>query len=157
VGRNKFKAPKRNQGQKVQVREQAGQHAPGGHDDWFYRQFQISLRRLDFEGPFGWGRASLEELQAALRRLKEFEALTWREILNEQGKQNHRLERKEICADAQTRLEEIGLGDSEYVYSLRVTKKHRVWGIRDARDGVTFVVLWCDPDHQVYPMNIKDN
>ncbi len=139
------------------LREGAGGVAPGGQEDWFYRPFRLSLRRLDLDGPFGWCHSTREHFEAALRRLRELEGLSWQEILVQQKKQNHRMERAAISSEAQERLEQIGFGDSEFVYSFRVMKAFRLWGVRDARDAVTLLLLWCDPEHKVYPMNITDN
>lgn len=154
MGKGKLKRPKPNQGKNVRVREGGGAQPA---DEWFHQPFRLTLRRLDFDGPFGWSSATQECYEQALRRLKELEGLTWREILNDQGKKNHRIERKVIAKVAQQRLDELGLGDSEWVYSFRVTGKFRLWGVREGRDGVTLQLLWCDPEHQVYPMNIADN
>ena len=158
MGKNKLKPPALGKGRHVGVSvTAAGGHGVEASDDWFYRAFKLSLRRLDFDGPFGWSGPCAEDLVASMRRLKELEGLKWQEILADARKNNHRMERSRLAKAAQDRLDEIHLGDYEYVYSFRVTKEHRLWGVRDAADNVTLLLLWCDTKHAVYPMNITDN
>jgi hypothetical protein len=156
-GKGKLKQPPLAKGRHVGVRAGAGGGGGGGDDEWYYRPFKLSLRRLDVDGPFGWSGPCAEDLVASLRRLRELEGLEWREILADAGKHNHRMERSCLVKEAQERLDQLHLGDYEYVYSFRVTKQHRLWGVRDAGDSVTLLLLWCDTKHAVYPMNITDN
>ncbi|MBX7259668.1 MAG: hypothetical protein K1Y02_25150 [Candidatus Hydrogenedentes bacterium] len=60
----------------------------------------------------------------------------------------------EICKNAQKRLSEIRQDDIDELFSFRIMKKKRLWGILDRH---VFKILWWDPDHQVYPMDTKDN
>ena len=55
---------------------------------------------------------------------------------------------------ARPRTGEDGIEDFDAVLSLRITKAERVWGLK-ARRGIC--LLWWDPSHTVYPMNIADN
>lgn len=154
--KGKLKQPELGRGRHVGVRPNPGATAKGD-DDWYYQPFKLSLRRIDMEGLFGWDGPCAEDLVASLRRLRELEGLKWQEILGPAGKHNHRMERSRLVKEAQERLDELHLGDYEFVYSFRVTKQHRLWGVRDTTDGVTLLLLWCDTKHAVYPMNIADN
>jgi hypothetical protein len=111
------------------------------------------FRSLDHEGPFGWGccdRATL--IDTIINRARDFETMTWRELQYKDLLHSTPLQR--IAKEARERLEEINQGDVAELHSLRIEKKRRVWGIRDR---LYFRVLWWDPEHDVYPMNIKDN
>jgi len=124
---------------------------PGGI---YSERFSFSLRVLDMQGPFGWSLLSQEHCLVVLERLKQLESLTWREILVDQARENHAVAVERLAGEAQTRLETIGQGDTAELVSLRVQKRFRIWGIRM---GTTFLLLWYDPFHRVFPMNITDN
>ena len=79
-------------------------------------------------------------------KLHAYESMTWREIEGPSG--SHFVERDALCPDAQALLDELGFRDVEELFSLRVTGRRRLWGIRDQ---ATFRVLWWDPEHEVCP------
>ena len=87
-------------------------------------------------------------------RLKEFEQKTWGTILKKEGKRNHEIEISKVCRQAQNRLSTLKHTDIEKLVSLRITKKQRLWGIRNGR---IFQVLWWDPEHTVYPVDRTNN
>ena len=102
---------------------------------------------LGLEGPWGWERATAENLQKILERLRSLETMTWAEI--ERQKNTHDWgSSDDLCRDAVQRLEKLSLDDQE-PYQLQVDGKARVWGFRD---GQVFRVLWWDPDHTAYPV-----
>ncbi|MDM8548969.1 hypothetical protein QUF72_02780 [Desulfobacterales bacterium HSG2] len=78
-------------------------------------------------------------------RIRDFETMTWHEI---RRTGSHSIPVSEICHEAGTRLEEIGLGDTDELFSLRLSGKQRLWGIRDRE---TLRILWWDPEHQICP------
>lgn len=109
------------------------------------------FQRLDFQGRWSWT-MDAPTLQRVLVRLAEFERMTFGEL---EGKQNHEIPRGRLCSDAQKRLNELELDESwDMVLSLRVTGRQRVWGLKSP-EGV--LLLWWDPDHTVYPVNVADN
>jgi len=102
--------------------------------------------------PFGWHQVSREKILDIRHKLASFESMTWGEILIK-GKQNHHLVPVErIAGRAQDRLREIGQDDVDEVVSLRLTGQERVWGILE---GSVLKVLWWDPRHQVYPVELR--
>jgi len=79
----------------------------------------------------------------------------WREILAPGDKRlHHYMPVSDICSEAQRQLEDKKLGDTDSLVSLRIKQRERVWGILQ---GSALLLLWWDPEHLVYPMNIKDN
>lgn len=103
---------------------------------------------LEMCDPFGWhvlDRAKLEEI---LGKLREFEKLTWNEILVVNKKRNHAVAVSELCKDARDRLRELNLDDYDELVSLRLSGVERVWGFR-LREVLN--LLWWDPDHEVCP------
>jgi hypothetical protein len=97
--------------------------------------------------------AALKNLQ---QRLRGYECRTWQEILHSKiHPEDHFLPVDKMSKEAQGLLEQSGVGDVDEVVSLRVGKKCRLWGIMQPFG--TLLILWWDPKHLVYPMNIKDN
>ena len=119
-----------------------------------YPSWQFGL--IDLCGPQGcsWNAATIEEITQLFLKLKTFESLTWGEIINNFRKDHHYMPRNAICNDAQKRLEEISQDDIDELFSFHLGSAKRLWGIID---GHEFKILWWDPKHQIYPMNIKDN
>lgn len=109
------------------------------------------VTRVDFDGPWCWKRMDMATLHRVHERLSAFERMTFGEI---HGKQNHPIPVERLGKAARERLVELGIDEYDEVLSLRVTKAERVWGLK-APNGI--YLLWWDPAHTVYPMNIKDN
>lgn len=109
------------------------------HPRWL---FQL----LDLEGPFGWHRASAQQMRSLiLEHIRSLETTTWAD----HGKRgSHLLPVESLCKEAQERLVELGQDDIDEVYSLRFGGQKRIIGIRD-NDALK--VLWWDPEHQVCP------
>ncbi|WP_411572212.1 hypothetical protein ACK8HJ_21245 [Vreelandella titanicae] len=74
------------------------------------------------------------------------ESQTWAELKS--GKQHHSIEVGRLCRDAQRRLEALQLDDQDEVFSLRLSGRHRVFGIRE---GAALKILWNDPEHEICP------
>jgi hypothetical protein len=110
------------------------------------------IGQMDMEGPWGWGGVGPGEIRQILDRLRSFESMKWGEIENTPS--CGLMDVSVTCTDAKRRLEEIRLDDVDVLFKLRVGKRERVWGVRTAH---VFEVLWWDPDHTVYPMNVTDN
>jgi uncharacterized protein (UPF0297 family) len=89
-----------------------------------------------------------------LPKLKSFESQTWEEIEREthhKGKsKHHTVDIKDICRDAQKRLEELKCNDIEQLFSLRLEGDFRIWGIRKTN---CLQIIWVDPKHEVYPVS----
>lgn len=104
---------------------------------------------IDFDGP--WCPKGMDQhlLLDVIKKLSAFESMTWSEI---EGSKHHSVEVWQIGKQAQNRLIEIDQDDVAELFSLRLSGKERVWGIRD---GHIFRLLWWDPDHTVYPVHKK--
>jgi hypothetical protein len=81
--------------------------------------------------------------------MKELETMTWQAI-GETG--SHFIDVSGLSKSARDRLLAIQQDDVDQLYSLRVTGRRRIFGIRD---GGTFRVLWWDPEHEVCPAQKK--
>ncbi|WP_331125569.1 hypothetical protein [Longimicrobium sp.] len=104
-----------------------------------------AFRIVDLGGPWCWSALSGDALREVLQRMKEMETMTWHAI-TETG--SHAIETARLGKPARDRLVEIQQDDADHVYSLRITGKRRIIGIRE---GGVLRVLWWDPEHQVCP------
>lgn len=112
-----------------------------------------SFAQLDFYAEVGgWIHLKPEDLDGLLARFRDWEKMTWSEILSEGRRQNHPIFVSKCCLKARERLEHLKLDDLEELMSLRVTGQARVIGIR-VRD--VFHILWWDPEHAVCPWTLK--
>ena len=97
------------------------------------------LGALDFDGPHGWSKCSSDAtVREVARKLAQFETQTWHEI---EGANSHSVETSKLDLAARNRLAELGREDLENLFSLRLSGRERVWGIRDRW---IFHVLWWD-------------
>lgn len=112
---------------------------------------------LEMAPPYGCDELSLEDATEIRQRLAAFESMMWQEILFSPnvGKQpNHHMPVADItCEKAIMRLQEIA-PDVDTLMSLRVNKTARIWGIMSG--SVCQLVFW-DPEHTIYKMNLTDN
>ncbi|MEE8483820.1 MAG: hypothetical protein V3S46_04400 [Nitrospinota bacterium] len=113
-------------------------------------QWKVSF--IDFDGDWGWAKATNKEMKKIIDKFKKYEKSTWGEIGN--MRHNHPMKVQNICNKAQRRLQEIQLDDIDFLYQLIVGGKHRIWGVKKER---AFHILWSDPDHTVYPINVTNN
>lgn len=103
-----------------------------------------------------WGILNnIDYLGKMLERFKAWECVTWGEILTptagrKHNTQSHPMQVKILNKDASHRLTELKLDNYDVLYSLAITGKQRVWGIMIEETG-TFQLLWCDPNHEIYP------
>lgn len=109
---------------------------------------------MDITGQWGWGNVeSKEKLLKITDKLKVFEAMTWEEI----GKKgvSHPMPKDRITRYAQKCLsgKRIDADELETLYSLRLSSRERVWGIRERE---VFYFLWWDPEHSVYPVEPRN-
>ncbi len=104
-----------------------------------------------------WGIfCNTEYLGTMLARFKEWERVTWGDILTptagrKHGTQSHPMAVNILSKEAANRLTELNLDSYDVLYSLAITGRQRVWGIMIEETG-TFQLLWYDPQHEVYPV-----
>ncbi|MCK9490727.1 MAG: hypothetical protein M0Q24_01445 [Sulfurimonas sp.] len=101
---------------------------------------------IDNDGPWGWSNIDTSERWDILSNKINFkENLNWAE-LKEKG--SHNIEINKLTKKAQKRLVEIGCNDIDELFSLRISGKERIWGIRDR---FALKIIWWDPEHEVCP------
>lgn len=106
---------------------------------------------MDHDGPWGWHQLSADETIKLIRNeLAKRETLSWHNI---KASGSHHVAKDKLIKEAQERLEELKLDDLDELFSLRITAKCRIWGIKDR---YVLKILWYDPQHQVCPSQLKN-
>lgn len=108
---------------------------------------------IDVNGRWGWKAVSGEQWWSSIfPKLKDFETMTWQEIINASGgrtvgNNNHEVNVSDIVPAARTRLKELGHDDITSLFSLRFGNTIRIWGVLEGR---LLKILWFDPRHEIY-------
>jgi hypothetical protein len=102
---------------------------------------------IDWQGPWGWSKATCEQLLTdVIPKLHDFESMTWGQVDGPTG--SHFVDVTALVDEAQRRLTEIGKDEQGCLFSLRITGRIRLWGIREI---AVLRLLWWDPEHSVCP------
>jgi hypothetical protein len=120
--------------------------------DWDGRPPTWSFSRFDFDGPWGCGPVDGSALEQILRRLSDFESMTWAEMRLGKHPPAKPIPIQHLCAQAQARLAEIRQDDFDALWELHVAGLPRLWGIRTQ---AVFNLLWFDLDHAVCPSHLR--
>ena len=108
------------------------------------------VNSLDIDGPWGWKELSADFIvDEIIDKLKNFESMFWKEII---GRDNHPISVAIICPEAQRRLNQLCMDDIDELFSLRLSARQRIWGIRNHS---IFKLLWWDSNHSVYLVEKK--
>ena len=108
------------------------------------------FRSLDLDFPWGFSKqGAKDDFNKVVKKLKNFEHLTWAEI-DKNKKWNHSILISKMSQPARKRLEELKIdaGDQETLYQLRIAQKERIYGIREHGE---FHIIWWDPEHKANP------
>ncbi|MBU2549949.1 MAG: hypothetical protein KKB20_16170 [Proteobacteria bacterium] len=79
----------------------------------------------------------------------DFQTMKWINIL---GDKHHLVSIGKLEKQAQDRLAEICQDDVDELCCLRLGATERIWGVKEAEK---FKVLWWDPNHEIYPYQLK--
>lgn len=101
---------------------------------------------VDLGGPWCWSRMTADGIFEVFGKPRSYESMPWRAIEGPTG--SHFVDRGRLSREAQARLVEVGQDDVDQVFSLRITGRRRVWGLRSGR---VLKLLWWDPEHAVCP------
>lgn len=103
-----------------------------------------------------WALCGCKEIyDSVIKKLGDFEGLTWMEIMSQSGGRSHGTNSHfedvgELIREAQKRLRELHLDDLDQVFSLRLSGTERIYGILNDR---VLRIIWYDPNHEIYPMS----
>ena len=120
---------------------------PQQSDEREYVCWRFSI--MDRGGPFSFEGVKAKVWKRILEKLRQWDSMTWGEI---EGPENHAISVEQLSPQARNRLMEINQDDIDEVFSLRLTGRERLIGIRDRH---VLRVLWWDPEHGVCPSSKK--
>lgn len=108
------------------------------------------FEHIDFDGPYGWGKTNKEQIiDEILPKIKDFEKLTFKEILQDKQNKHHEINFADFSKEARNRLEEKGLHKIvDSFLSLRLEGDNRIFCLRKKH---ILKIVWWDPDHKVCP------
>jgi len=115
------------------------------------------VRRMAFDGPFGWHQATNEDWIEVRSKLSSFETMTWFE-LGRAEKQHHYLGWPSLSKEARDDFDRLCRerlcheDERETIFSLRLSGKQRVIGLRLSH---VFEIIWWDPEHAFCPSEKK--
>lgn len=120
-------------------------------DNWLSCRPLWRFERAD-QG-FDWDLFSANNLGSIIKKLIDFEHMTWSEVLkqtHDDGRSsNHFISPNKMIKKAQNRLFELKLDQHfDSIFSLRLNSTERLFGILE--DGI-FNILWYDNNHQICP------
>ncbi|MGM0302107.1 hypothetical protein IGI66_001724 [Enterococcus sp. AZ048] len=98
-----------------------------------------------------WNFNNCSDMGSTLKKLADFESMTWNDIQVNAKKNNHFINVSDMIKEAGQRLDYLGIVEDQ-LFSLRITGKMRIFGI--LRTG-EFEVLWLDCDHEICPSKKK--
>lgn len=107
----------------------------------------------EVEGPWGWHRLTAENVAELHGKLSSIEKMTWGEAMA--GGYPMKMCRLDSSAprDLVRRLEDTQRDDIDCLFEIRLTGVMRIWG---ARRGDVFHLLWWDPEHAVWPSQLRN-
>ncbi len=129
-------------------------HDPASED---HKTIVWQVSRIDHDGKWGWkGLCQNLFWEDIFPKLKDFESMTWHEIIaatkKSRGNLHHSIPKTSLHKDARDRLEQLNQDDIDKLFSLRLQGAHRIFGIKDGR---VLKLLWFDPNHEVCPCKKK--
>jgi hypothetical protein len=90
--------------------------------------------------------------------LTEMERLTWKQIREQmtggerrRGAKHKSIPVDSLCSEAQARLRDLQLDDSDELFRFRLGNMERLWGVLTPDNPRVFYPIWWDPDHKVCP------
>lgn len=109
---------------------------------------------MDMGGEWSWQLISAHQLQVLQKGLAALESLTWRELHANKNFGLKSIPVEDLPSPAFRRLRELNLEDLDRLYEIRLASAPRIWAVKE---GAVLRLLWYDPNHTVWKMNIKDN
>lgn len=128
----------------------------GSHDDQ-HPVWRLSLLDRHHVGSWSWD-VDDKTLLKIVELLTEMERLTWREIRAQitggktrRGPKHKPIPFDSLCKEAQDRLVELQLDDTDELFRFRTGNMERLWGVLLGDSPRVFYPIWWDPDHKVCP------
>ena len=122
-------------------------------DDFLKKTPIWSFKLMDKDHPKWSLKVQKNLYEDIILKLKDYEGLTWAEIMQASGGRSHGTNNHyepidELCKEARDRIVNLGIY-TDSVFSLRCGGKKRLYGTFDS--GV-FFIIWFDSEHEIYPV-----
>ncbi len=120
--------------------------------NYISQKFLLDFSLIDSDHKI-WGFENLDipKYQDLIKKLSDFCGMLWQEILDANGgkseghgNNNHDCGLDKFCKKAHKRLEELHMEDIDNLFSLRLSGKVRIYGIREHN---IFKPVWYDQYH----------
>lgn len=111
---------------------------------------------VDWDAPWkGWKELNADGWQKFINKLGQFESCTWGQIEDGDPNNSSHLVATTNCPNPEVlkRLQDIKQDDTDYLFSLRLSSRERIYGILD---GPVLKILWYDPEHAIWPSPKKN-
>jgi hypothetical protein len=114
------------------------------------RHLSWRFSSVDAGGPWAWPQVPNDSLKRIMHKLPEFEKAYY-----DSGLKDVRsiVSTADLAQSAKQRLKDLQRDDIETLFGWHVSGKERLWCAE--YDGM-MCVLWWDPDHEVYPVSLKN-
>ena len=110
------------------------------------KKLEFSFQCVDLGGPWCFGKKTdAAAVKMLFDKFRSFETMTWAQV---ESAGSHFIAVNDITTEAQNRLGEIFQDDTDSVFSLHLTGRARVFGLRFSS---VLRLLWWDPNHEVCP------
>jgi len=110
------------------------------------------FKEMEWEGSWSWTGHTGELWAKVCQKIGQIETMTW--VQAQQGRRAplKAIDVGSLCAEAQTRLQDIRHDDFDSLWELHIDGPTRIWGLKV---GEAFCFLWCDPEHEVCPSSLR--
>lgn len=125
----------------------------------------LEYGKIDVDGQWSWGVVRDWRLCPSYNQIMDdfhdiyHNKKTWGEVKAEKRPFDHATKTKDkhvyymiyqLAKEAQNRIAELKLEDFERVFRFRMNNNFRIYGVTL---GNNFIILWHDPDHNIYPID----
>ena len=112
------------------------------------------FEHADNEGRWGFGGLDGDSLRGVLAFLQKFETMTLNELFHNGGYPGKDYDVEALpTQEARDCLEEAGLADQTKIWALRCGGKPRLYGFLD---GNVFHIVFWDPEHEIWPSQLRN-
>lgn len=122
-------------------------------ENYLHQTIGWGFKYVDLDSQWGLNSILKNWKNEIFPKIKNFETMMWKEILNAagakskgRGNNNHDIDFDKLSEEAQKRFRKINNYTPDSLFSLRLDNTGRLFGIRDGR---ILNLVWYDKDHEI--------